>query len=122
MASQSDKEAYNTFSTARLQYKAKQLASGLEINIVYDTVIYMAAPIPPNQKAAAGADPLEYRLQIKEQWLREEIRAARALAFGVMQGGTTVLAAVTSFLYFIRRDITQHLLPTGSRGRCFVEF
>jgi hypothetical protein len=53
----------------------------------------------------------EDKLKTKEEWLREEIRAVRALSFTVIQWGVTVLTAVGTSLYYLRRDIADHLKP-----------
>jgi|ERR1043165_677222 uncharacterized protein YggT (Ycf19 family) len=50
------------------------------------------------------------QLKSKEQWLREELRAARTLLQTQMQWGITVLAAVGLNLYYIRKDAKAHLV------------
>ena len=51
---------------------------------------------------------------IKEQWLREEIRATRTSAMNLIQWGVTLLAAIESSLYFARRDVAEHLLKVNA--------
>jgi hypothetical protein len=50
------------------------------------------------------------QLKMREQWLREELRAARTLLVSQMQWGMTVLAAVGLNLYYIRKDAKLHLV------------
>jgi hypothetical protein len=50
------------------------------------------------------------RFRLKEQWLREELRASRTQLLGQMQWGITVLAAVGINLYYIRKDVHAHLV------------
>lgn len=52
----------------------------------------------------------EDKLKCKEQWLREELRAARTLLTSWMQWGITVLAAIWINIYYIRRDAGAHLV------------
>src|SRR3989442_7037309 len=54
-------------------------------------------------------DPDE-KLRWTEGWLREEIRANRVQMLGIMQWGVTVLAGVETSLYYLRRDVTKHLV------------
>jgi hypothetical protein len=53
------------------------------------------------------------KLKIKEQWLREEIRADRTLMTSVLQWGVAVLAAVQLNLYGIRHDAAAHMVTAG---------
>jgi hypothetical protein len=48
--------------------------------------------------------------RIREQWLREEIRASRKLHVTQLQWGITVLVAAELNLYYIRRDAKLHLV------------
>jgi hypothetical protein len=48
--------------------------------------------------------------KVKEEWLREELRAVRTRMLGLLQWGVTVLAAAELNLYYIRRDATKHLV------------
>ena len=50
----------------------------------------------------------------KEDWLRQELRAHRTLAVSQIQWGVTVLAAVELNLYYIRHDVTKHLVELGA--------
>jgi hypothetical protein len=50
------------------------------------------------------------QLKMKEDWLRQELRANRTLMINQVQWGVTVLAAVELNLYYIRRDVTKHLV------------
>src|ERR1051326_5880145 len=45
-----------------------------------------------------------------EEWLRKELRAGRKLAVNQVQWGVTVLAAVELNLYYVRRDVSKHLV------------
>jgi hypothetical protein len=68
------------------------------------------------------------RQKIREQWLREEIRASRTLLFQIARWGVMTLAAVSTALYYVRRDVLNHLsqhnvLPANGTvppGRWFV--
>jgi len=52
---------------------------------------------------------LEHK-KIKEQWLREELRATRSLMNNTVQWGITVLAAAELTLRFLRAEIHQHFV------------
>jgi hypothetical protein len=79
-----------------------------------------------------SSDANEERLKMKEQWLREEIRAGRILLLRTLQWGVAMLAAVESYLYYVRRDVVTHLtqqnalhggslpLPRWIIGTCFL--
>lgn len=54
------------------------------------------------------------RQKAKEDWLRQELRAHRTLGISQIQWGVTVLAAVGLNLYYIRRDVTKHLVDLGA--------
>lgn len=54
-------------------------------------------------------DP-EEKLRWTEQWLREEIRANGIQMLGILQWGVTVLAGIETSLYYLRRDVTNHLV------------
>ena len=75
-----------------------------------------SAPDQPNSQtlpiSPAGAD-LE-RAKYREQWLRTEIQTVRALTFTLIQWGVTVLVAVQTSLYYLRRDIATHLIDGGT--------
>ena len=49
----------------------------------------------------------------KEEWLRQELRASRALLVNLMQWGVAILAAVEVSLYYVRQDATAHLRDLG---------
>jgi hypothetical protein len=49
----------------------------------------------------------------KEDWLRQELRANRTLAISQIQWGVTVLAGVELNLFYIRQDVTKHLVELG---------
>jgi hypothetical protein len=49
------------------------------------------------------------RNRTKEKWLREEIRATRSSFTGLLQWGVTILAALETNLYYVRRDVAKHL-------------
>lgn len=49
------------------------------------------------------------RLRIKEQWLREEIRANRTLMLALFQWGLAVLVGMGTILYYVRRDVANNL-------------
>src|ERR1041385_4857192 len=53
------------------------------------------------------------KTKCKEDWLRQELRANRTLMTGLLQWGVAVLAAVQLNLYYIRRDVTRHLVERG---------
>jgi hypothetical protein len=53
---------------------------------------------------------LSHQLEVKERWLRKELRATRKLIMTQLQWAVTVLAATELNLYYIRRDIRQHLV------------
>jgi hypothetical protein len=55
----------------------------------------------------------EAKVKIREQWLREELRASRTLITSLMQWGLTVLAAVALNLYYIRKDVHTHLVSSN---------
>lgn len=57
-----------------------------------------APPFPSNQ------------IYVKEKWLRKELRASRQLIITQLQWAVTVLAASEINLYYVRRDIFQHLV------------
>ena len=44
-------------------------------------------------------------IKLKEQWLREEIRAGRVVMLTMLRWGITLQTAVEAALYFIRRDV-----------------
>ena len=48
--------------------------------------------------------------RIKEKWLRDEIRDTRNMVIGLQRWGVTVLVAVETSLYYVRRDIAQNLI------------
>ena len=50
------------------------------------------------------------RLEKREGWLREEIKNHRGHLFSLVQWGITLLAALESSLYFVRRDLAQALM------------
>jgi len=50
------------------------------------------------------------QVKTKEEWLRNEVRATRTQIFVLLQWGVAVLAAAELNLYYIRRDITKHLV------------
>jgi hypothetical protein len=52
----------------------------------------------------------EEQAKTKEEWLRSEVRATRSQIFVLLQWGVAVLAATELNLYYIRRDITKHLV------------
>ena len=54
------------------------------------------------------------RLRVKEQWLREEIRANRTLMLSLFQWGLAVLAAIETCLYYVRRDVSNNLALHGA--------
>lgn len=49
----------------------------------------------------------------KEESLRQEVRASRALMVSLMQWGVTLMVAVEVFLYYVRQDVTAHLRELG---------
>src|SRR5579864_1136130 len=49
------------------------------------------------------------RLKIREQWLREEIRANREITLGIMKWGVAVLTAADGLLYYVRRDVANRM-------------
>jgi hypothetical protein len=49
------------------------------------------------------------RLKIKEQWLREELRANRTLMLGLFQWGLAVLTGMETVIYYVRRDVASNL-------------
>ena len=51
--------------------------------------------------------------KFKEQTLREELRMNRKTMLTLMRWGVTVLAGIASSLYFIRRDVANHLSNIG---------
>jgi hypothetical protein len=51
--------------------------------------------------------------KFKEDWLRQEIRASRALLVRLMEWGVVLLVAAEINLYWIRQDITLHLRDVG---------
>src|SRR6185295_1492188 len=51
--------------------------------------------------------------KFKEDWLRQEIRASRALLVRLMEWGVLLLVAAEINLYWIRQDITLHLRDVG---------
>jgi hypothetical protein len=55
-------------------------------------------------------DDEQNRLMVKEQWLREEIRHSRTMTMNLVQWGITVLVAAESYLYYVRKDITERLV------------
>jgi hypothetical protein len=54
------------------------------------------------------------RLKAKEEWLRLEINSNRTLMMSLLQWGTTLLAGVESSLYFLRKDVAEHLVAIKS--------
>jgi len=68
---------------------------------------------PPSTVIPITSPNISIQLQLKEKWLRKEIRAVRALSFGLIKWGVTVLVAVESSLYYLRRDISEHLVKAG---------
>jgi len=64
-------------------------------------------PAPPADQIPSD------QAKIREKWLREELRANRTLLLGLLQWGVTVLAAVETSLYYVRRDATKHLIDLG---------
>jgi len=66
----------------------------------------------PNPLPSSKADLEMERSKLREEWLREEIRAVRTLAFTLIQWGVTVLTAVETSLYYLRRDVTEHLVAS----------
>src|SRR6185295_13031985 len=52
----------------------------------------------------------EEQTKTKEEWLRSEVRATISQIFVLLQWGVAVLAATELNLYYIRRDITKHLV------------
>lgn len=48
--------------------------------------------------------------ETREEWLREEVKNHRALLLSLIQWGVTLLAAVESSLYFVRRDLAQSIM------------
>jgi hypothetical protein len=54
------------------------------------------------------------KLKLKEQWLRQEIRANRTLMLGLFQWGLTVLVGMETCMYYIRRDVATNLALHGS--------
>lgn len=48
--------------------------------------------------------------KMREQWLREEIRACRTLCHNQVQWGVTLLSVISINIYYIRRDIRTHLV------------
>jgi hypothetical protein len=54
------------------------------------------------------------QLKKKEEWLREELRHTRMMWLNLLKWGVTVLAALESSLYFVRRDVTEHLIAAGA--------
>src|ERR1700685_3800245 len=53
---------------------------------------------------------MEEQLKLREQWLREELRALRTVLVSQMQWGITVLTAAGLNLYYIRKDVKAHLV------------
>jgi len=49
----------------------------------------------------------------KEDWLRQELRATRALLVSLMQWGISVLALLDVIRYYVRQDVTAHLREIG---------
>jgi hypothetical protein len=70
--------------------------------------VYHHAPTLTRKLFVNAGD--EEKLKCKEQWLRDELRAARTLLVSQMQWGITVLAAVEINLYYIRRDAKAYLI------------
>lgn len=67
----------------------------------------MAAPATPPVRSSRAQD------RCKEQWLRQELRASRRLIVNLLSWGVTVLAASELNLYYVRRDIREHLIRLG---------
>src|SRR6266446_1379102 len=59
--------------------------------------------------ADPGGTTVAAPLQILEQWLREEVKHHRVLLLSLIQWGVTLLAALESSFYFVRRDLAQRL-------------
>lgn len=57
---------------------------------------------------------MSINLRMKEQWLREEIRDARIMIIGLQRWGVTLLAAIESSLYYLRRDVSIRLIKAGA--------
>ena len=48
-------------------------------------------------------------IKIKEDWLRQELRASSALLVSLMQWGVLILTALEVSFYYVRQDVTAHL-------------
>ena len=65
-------------------------------------------------KVRNAASEIKKWMRVREQWLREEIRANRIMILELMKWGVVVLSGVTSSLYFVRRDVAKHLAALGA--------
>jgi hypothetical protein len=52
-------------------------------------------------------------VEIKEDWLRQELRASSALLVSLMQWGVFILTALEVSFYYIRQDVAAHLRDLG---------
>src|ERR1041384_3775063 len=59
-----------------------------------------ASPAPK-----ASPQPDVDQLRVKEEWLREEIRAGRTIMLTMLRWGITLQTAFEAALYFIRHDV-----------------
>jgi len=54
------------------------------------------------------------RRKTKEEWLRKEIRDNRSTMTELLKWGVAVLTGVETMLYFVRRDVANHLASIGT--------
>jgi hypothetical protein len=70
--------------------------------------------MPETQLQIAADTRSREQDKAKEKWLRQELRVNRTQMFGLLQWGVTVLAAAELNLYYIRRDVTKHLVELNA--------